>query len=220
MRNSRTACLFCVRVSLISVSTAAKPGVLMFGRSSLSVLEGSKMVRIPVIRVNGSYSKISVRYQSVEPETGPYSQIQGLLEFPDGVEMQEIEIPLLDDSIRGPDVSVRLMLVQPSKKTDIVGESCVLEILDDDMIPGYLELEKSMLSVVENVGSVRLNVMRLDGTDGQIRVKYRTVPDSAVPGSDFSTTVGELVFEEGEKAKTLTVDIVDDEIRNHRKSSR
>ncbi|GIX94935.1 adhesion G-protein coupled receptor V1 [Caerostris darwini] len=197
----------------VPLAACPKPGVLMFGRSSLSVLEGSKMVRIPVIRVNGSYSKISVRYQSVEPKTGPYSQIQGLLEFPDGVEMQEIEIPLLDDDIRGPDVSVRLMLVQPSKKTDIVGESCVLDILDDDMIPGYLELEKSMLSVPENVGSVRLNVLRLDGTDGQIRVKYQTVPDSAVSGSDFSTAVGELVFEEGEKAKTLTVDIVDDEIR-------
>ncbi|GBM76414.1 G-protein coupled receptor 98 [Araneus ventricosus] len=196
----------------IPLNQCPSPGVLSFERPTFSVLEGSGKAIITVVRVNGSYSPISCRYRVMD-SAGPYFGLVGELEFPDGVVSRTIEIPLQDNAVRDPDLTVRLELFEPSRKTGIVDGTFILTILDDDMTPGYLELEKTQFSVPENVGSVRVQVLRHEGSDGQLRVKYRTVPDSASSNVDFSPTTGELIFEEGETSKTVTVSIVDDEVR-------
>lgn len=78
------------------------------------------------------------------------------------------------------------------------------------MNPGRLVLESSTLEVVENVRTVNLNVVRVDGFDGQIRVHWRTVGKAAY----FESSSGELVFEEGEKKKSISIQIIDNEIRD------
>lgn len=78
------------------------------------------------------------------------------------------------------------------------------------MNPGKLVLESSTLEVLENVRTVKLTVVRIDGFDGQIRVHWRTVGKAAF----FESSFGELVFEEGEKKKDISIKIIDNEIRN------
>ncbi|GFS78829.1 g-protein coupled receptor 98 [Nephila pilipes] len=192
---------------------AASPGVLTFERPTITVLEGVGTAQIIVIRVNGSYSPISVRYRVVGVTTGPYAQVAGQLFFPDGVLKKVIEIPISDNNVRGPDIILNVELYEPSLKTDVMGGICALTIVDDDMIPGYLELESPQLRVPESAGSIQVKVMRREGRDGQIRIRYKTVSVTAQTNLDFSPIMGELIFENGEETKTLTVDIFDDTIR-------
>ncbi|GFY72371.1 adhesion G-protein coupled receptor V1, partial [Trichonephila inaurata madagascariensis] len=189
------------------------PGVLTFEHPTVRVLEGSVTARIPVIRVNGSYSPITVSYRVLGDAASPYAKVTGQLAFLDGVLKQEIDIPLIDDDVRGPDLNLKVELYGPSLKTDIVGGLCTLTIVDDDMIPGYLELENAQLSVPEDIGFLQVKVLRREGHDGQIRMRYKTTPVTAQPNSDFSPTTGELIFEEGEDMKILKVDILDDTLR-------
>ncbi|GFT26631.1 g-protein coupled receptor 98 [Trichonephila clavipes] len=81
------------------------------------------------------------------------------------------------------------------------------------VIPGYLELESAHLRVPEDVGSLLIKVLRREGHDGQIRMRYHTVPLTAQPDSDFIPIEGELVFDDGEGMKVLKVDILDDTLR-------
>ncbi|GFT26626.1 g-protein coupled receptor 98 [Trichonephila clavipes] len=122
----------CERLFSIAGNIATSPGVLTFQHPTVRVLEGSVTARIPVIRVNGSYSPITVNYRVLGDAASPYAKVTGQLAFLDGVLKQEIDIPLIDDDVRGPDLNLKVELYGPSLKTDIVGGLCTLTIVDDD----------------------------------------------------------------------------------------
>jgi solute carrier family 8 (sodium/calcium exchanger) len=70
-------------------------------------------------------------------------------------------------------------------------------------------------SVLESGGSVTMSVSRNDAS-GRCAISYKTVngPEGskgAKAGEDYKHTEGELIFEEGETEKTITVEIIDDE---------
>ncbi|GFT26651.1 calx-beta domain-containing protein [Trichonephila clavipes] len=79
--------------------------------------------------------------------------------------------------------------------------------------PGFLEFENAPMDVSENTGTVSVTVLRVDGSDGVLRAKYRTVPRSAKSGKDFTPIEGELIFKDGETRKKITVKIANDNIR-------
>ncbi|GFR09709.1 calx-beta domain-containing protein [Trichonephila clavata] len=81
------------------------------------------------------------------------------------------------------------------------------------VMPGIVEIEKPIYNVLENVGVVEIGVIRLDGTDGEIRVGYETQNQTARPEKDFKPVKGELIFGEGEIRKTILAPIVDDDER-------
>ncbi|GFT26635.1 g-protein coupled receptor 98 [Trichonephila clavipes] len=80
-------------------------------------------------------------------------------------------------------------------------------------MPGIVEIEKPVYYIPENVGVLEIGVIRLDGTDGEIMVRYATKNQTARSGKDFEPVQGELIFGEGEKRKTILVPIVDDDQR-------
>lgn len=78
------------------------------------------------------------------------------------------------------------------------------------MRPGYIELEETNITVRENYGTLEVSVVRVGGTDGVIRLKYKTSDGTATLQSDFESAIGDLVFEDGESKKIISVVIVND----------
>jgi len=86
-------------------------------------------------------------------------------------------------------------------------------ILDDDK-PGMLVFEEK--KAVRHPATERecvVVVNRVQGTDGRITVKYRTVPlgngdQQAKPNVDFEPVEGELEFLHQESKKTITIKIL------------
>ena len=64
--------------------------------------------------------------------------------------------------------------------------------------------------MIESSGKAVLRVERTGGARGRVSCSYRTQDDSAVAEADYVPKSGELVFEEGEALKEITIDIVDD----------
>ena len=76
------------------------------------------------------------------------------------------------------------------------------------MQPGTLKLSKNVLNVKESAGYANVVVNRT-GKDGRIRVKYRTVPITAVPGEDYYSQEGEFVWENGDgSSRTVRVKLI------------
>lgn len=55
-----------------------------------------------------------------------------------------------------------------------------------------------------------LTVVRNNGADGRITVKWRTTDITAVAGKDYEGGQGELIFAHGESTKDIEVKIIDD----------
>ena len=65
--------------------------------------------------------------------------------------------------------------------------------------PGCLQFEKRGYLVKESCGTAEIGVLRQNGADGNIAVKYRTIDKSAVSGKDYTgVTEGEVKFKHGE----------------------
>ena len=76
---------------------------------------------------------------------------------------------------------------------------------------GTLALSADSFSVAEDGGSVAITVNRSGGSDGPASVAYATKSISATGGEDYSTTIGTLVWNDGEDgAKVFDIPITDD----------
>lgn len=89
-------------------------------------------------------------------------------------------------------------------------------ILDDDK-PGMVVFkEKKTIKHPANEAECVVIVDRIQGTDGTIKVKYRTVqiddsPLTATPGKDYTPVEGELVFKHTECKKEIVIPILQHE---------
>ncbi len=89
-----------------------------------------------------------------------------------------------------------------------------LDLADNDDEP-ELELPGS-LTTPEEEATLEVPVNLSNTADRQIKMKWRTKPatgpgdPAATAGTDYQAGSGELVFEPGEKAKTVTIAILDD----------
>ena len=79
--------------------------------------------------------------------------------------------------------------------------------------PGYIEVESTTIEVYENIGTVNVTLIRLEGADGLIRIKYRTIDGTAQERIDYVPIAGEVVFNDGETRKTISLTVIDDDKR-------
>ncbi|XP_067838274.1 adhesion G-protein coupled receptor V1 [Heptranchias perlo] len=68
------------------------------------------------------------------------------------------------------------------------------------------------ITVKEEVGQLKLLVVRAQGLLGNIMVAYQTVPLTAASPSDYQDTAGTLDFKPGDQYKYIAVNITDDSI--------
>lgn len=76
-------------------------------------------------------------------------------------------------------------------------------------------MAETKVLVKESDGRVLIRVVRRDGSDGSISIKYRLEQGTALPSVDYIplSTEGLLVFPEGVTEQTIMVQLVDDRIR-------
>lgn len=99
---------------------------------------------------------------------------------------------------------------------DYFGEDWFGERIDMQLTetigPGVVFFARGGSIVGEKKGVVRLTLMRTEGTDGAVSVKYTTVDDSALAGTHYLPTAGTVTFGPGEILKIIEIPIVDDAV--------
>jgi autotransporter-associated beta strand protein len=92
------------------------------------------------------------------------------------------------------------------------GNDVVVEVVAST-IPlgaGTLSFDSAGVTVGEGAGTATLTVVRTMGDGGTVTADYAFNAGSALPGTDFVTAAGTLVFGDGETSKTIAVPILDD----------
>jgi len=83
-------------------------------------------------------------------------------------------------------------------------------ILDDDH-SGIFGFEDSEAEIVESVGTYELEVKRISGARGKVAIPFNTEDGTAKEGQHYEAQEGELLYENEETTKTISIAITDEE---------
>jgi hypothetical protein len=73
-----------------------------------------------------------------------------------------------------------------------------------------VQFTASSISVIEDVGTLSVTVVRTGGTAGNLSVDFATANGTAIAGQDYTAASGTLTFSGGETSKTIQIPITDD----------
>ena len=192
-----------------------------FGFSCLhySVSEAAGALRIKIINKNKEAGEICVRTVDGDAVAeDDYYPIDEPISFKKGVGEAEVSVRIIDDDGWEPDEDFYVEIYDPNTGSRLIGEDTRtrVTILDDDK-PGMLVFEeKQAIRHPANDKECVVVVNRIQGTDGPIKCRFKTVPlgigeQSAKPDVDFIPIEGELEFAHQESRKTINITILEKE---------
>lgn len=189
-----------------------------FGFSCLhySVSEGAGAIRIKVLNKTGKQGEVSVKSRDDTATGGEdYEVFDQVIAFKKDEKEQEIKIKIFDDDEWEPDEDFYVDLHDAQSGDKLIGgdTSTRVTIIDDDK-PGMIVFhEKRAIRQDANEKTCRIRVDRVQGSDGKISVKYKTIEldkseNTAIPGKDYEFVEGTLEFAHGEVEKEICVPII------------
>lgn len=189
-------------------------GFLFLGGFSYTPNESSGELILAVSRGSDAPGEVSVDY-SVEPVSATpdldYTAVRGTLIFAATTTSQLIQVPILNDSLKEPSESFRVVLSNPSNGVSLGSPSAAaVRILDND--PGFT-FGQITYSVSEMQKEVVLYVNRGPEPAGVVSVDYVVQSVSALPGLDYTAVNGTLIFRDGEFSTTIQVPLINDAIQ-------
>ncbi|NWX37327.1 GPR98 protein, partial [Notiomystis cincta] len=225
--------------AVLTVEASDEPhGVLNFASPSRVVLlpEENKTVQLFINREFGSLGAINVTYATVPGLVSLSNQTEGTLAEPgadyvavsDSVILEEgetsaaINITIVEDDV--PEVqefflvnltSVELIMNHSTSsppRLDVEGLASQIIIDANDGVSGVVEWESTNFEVNESHGNLTIMAIRNKGSYGNVSVFFYAQNLEAQLGLDFNVIPRTLFFADGERNKSVVVEICDDDI--------
>ena len=186
------------------------PGVFGFTSPTFSVNENAGKALITVIRTNGAYGNISLRYATTTSGSAVIGQdywpTNGTLFFADGVTNLTFAVPIINNTnIEPQDRIVALNLTYLS--SGIYGlTNASLYIIDDNYPIGYVNFTQSAYSTNESAGAIVLTLNRSGGSRGAISLLCSTTNSaSALPGVNYLSASTNFFWDSGDSSPRYVV---------------
>jgi hypothetical protein len=190
---------------------SAKPQI-EFAEPSSSAGEDKSRILIDVLLRNGlSQERYSVgcSVSSKSAERGSdYVLDSGTLTFEPGQERATVNLIVNSDNTAEADEIVELMLSDPTGGAELGGQVRYAHTIVGEL--PLAEFESPSVAVAEDGSDVHVNVTLSHPCDRRVIVGYELVDGSAKSGEDLRVPSGQLVFEPGQRSKSVTLDVVDD----------
>jgi len=190
--------------------------IIEFHASTAAVMESVGIYKINVIRHGRMDETVKVRLETIDGsavEEEDYKPLNETLTFEPNERTKEIGLEIVDDNQWEPDEEffVKLTLIPQESENIRLGRTSIMEItiLNDDE-PGTITFEKRGYLVKESCGEAEIAVLRQNGADGEISIKWRTIDKSAVSGKDYTGGEDMVEFKHGETNQVIKIPIIDD----------
>lgn len=196
-------------------SLGAGHSVFNFSTTSYSIFENEAKIEVPVIRSGDTSKPASVKFETSNgtAEAGKdYIYTCGKLDFVAGETRKDVVVPIIDDNEWEPDENFYIRLTAPGGDDVSLGHINVADvtIINDDK-PGDFGFERTTYSVKETDGHVEMKIVRTQGCDGTVRVKFKTYEGTAKAGISFEATEETFVFDHSEMQKFVKVPIINED---------
>ena len=173
------------------------------------VMVKKESVSIIIDRLYANINEVTIKWEvfnQMEICHGIVLKCHGTNIFKAGESSTKLEIPISNDKHSfGKSFEIKLILPKKAGDTVILGNlnKTLVKIINGN---GILQFEKLTYIGSETCGSVILSIGRLYGCEGEISVKWKTI--------GYTDQSGNLIFKHGETKKSITIDIIDDEVAN------
>nr|XP_045593303.1 sodium/calcium exchanger 1-like isoform X9 [Procambarus clarkii] len=211
---------------------------IFFDPGHYTVMENVGSFDVTVVREGGDLNTtVLVDYKTEDgtANAGPdYIGAEGTVTFLPGETLKTFKLEVIDDEVFEEDehfyVRLSNMRLGTPDGTSVIyalnGEAgqpkepikmelaapyvATIMILDDDH-GGIFNVSEKDVEIVETIGKYELRIVRWSGARGRVIVPYKTEDGTAKAGKDYETAEGELVFENNETEKTISIQIIEED---------
>jgi solute carrier family 8 (sodium/calcium exchanger) len=179
-------------------------------------LECAGALEVPVKISLPQDAKVEVRYYTQDGLAlagKRYEHVEGVMSFQPGETEKIISIPIMDNDVWEEQEDFSINLDNLNKQGEPANEylgygirSTKVVILNDDE-PGTLCFFVDEVKASRDASSIQVGVNRINGSTGRITCQYCTEDDTAVAGSNYTSTEGMLTFEEGVSKASIDIRI-------------
>jgi ELWxxDGT repeat protein len=192
------------------------PGTLAFASNSYSVNENG-IPSVTVTRTGGSSGMVTV---NIVPSDGTavtpsdYNSTPISVSFADGEISKTVDLTGLvtDDALYELAENLTLTLATPMGGATLgTQQTATLNIVDNDAVPGVIQLSSATYSVNEDGTPVTaiITLNRTGGSDGAVSVRV-DLSNGTATSSDYNSSPITVNFANGETSKTVTIPITND----------
>nr|WP_253257748.1 Calx-beta domain-containing protein [Microcystis aeruginosa] len=205
-----------VSVRVFVVSDGLSHGIIQFRNATYSINEnGTPATQVALDRTNGSDGEVSV---ILTPSNGSaiagddYTNTPITVTFANGETSKTVTIPINNDTVYEPTETVNLTLSSPTGGATLGTQTtAVLNIIDNDAVPGVLAFSQANYSINEDgTPVVAVTVNRTGGSDGSVSATISLTDGTATRPDDYINTSVTVDFANGETSKVVTIPIVND----------
>jgi uncharacterized repeat protein (TIGR01451 family)/uncharacterized delta-60 repeat protein len=189
---------------------------VFFTNANFGVLKSGTNVTISVARTNVDTGNISVNYYFTNA-TATYGQdfggaTNGILTFSNGISLQTIIVPILNNAQQTSDVmfQVGLSVNGASSNVQILSPSITTVTITND--GASFQWGAPAFSVGEGDGAAKITVERVGYTNSTVSVEFMTLDATASPVTNFTHTDTNLVFTNGQTIQTVSVPVFNNNI--------
>lgn len=179
-----------------------------------TVLENCGKFDVRIMRTGDLNAPVSVEYTTEDGTAqagSDYVAGKGKLNFRPGEKEKRITLEVIDDDVFEADEHFYIKLSNSEPAGSLISPTLATVIILDDDHGGFFRFEAQNHELVESVGQFELKVVRCSGARGRVLVPYRTEDGTAKAGKDYEHQEAQLVFENNETEKTISITIIEED---------
>lgn len=198
--------------TLITIQNEDIPGGVKFSMNSISVNENENSVPVNIIHYGNGITPHTIKIKAISD-----TAIAGL-DFEEfdieytlaGDEYaKSFELKIINNENVNLERTLKLVIESDYKATDY--QDIDIKIIDDE-VRGKVEFTQYSAEYEEDAGMVNIQIQRIDGSDGELAFTLKTLDETALSGTDFVKIDNEFKFSAGETTKTISLEIIDNQI--------
>ncbi|MBK7960417.1 MAG: hypothetical protein IPK04_03860 [Bdellovibrionales bacterium] len=142
----------------------------------------------------------------MEGPSGRFAPLPNQLIIPKGSMSVSFILQTVDDNIFQGDAVVELKIFSPGNNINVDSTPMVVSVTDNDAPPS---ISVSNISVQEGSGSATFAVLLSRPSLQESRISWSTLDGTAISGTNYTQTFGELVIPAGVTSSNISIPIID-----------
>ncbi len=201
--------------TLTIIDTVNAPGELSFASTNYTITEGGGVgytnIYVTIQRTFGSFGTVTVGYSTMDGTAtagSKYVATNGVVDFAGGEISKTISVPVINTSTAEGPETFSIYLFNPTGGATLAYPSnTVVTILNVNTGIAFASAANAFTEPVGTVnGTVLLDVVRFNNTNGTTTVNYTTTNGTAVsPLNYLGVTNGTLIFNPGDSVKSIAI---------------
>ncbi|NQY36323.1 MAG: hypothetical protein HRT37_15380 [Alteromonadaceae bacterium] len=187
--------------------------------SSASTVDEGGILEFTVTRTGGVGEVLihAVDKNETAKAGNDFVELNESLLFAEGDVEKKFSLKTVNDEIYEESETMTVSISSSSTSVEYLEQDVQISILDNDVYQpkaGGFSLFVVSKKVNEDIGSFTVGVNRVNGSDGELKVRIFTSDNGQVSGKDYKAIDQVLVFSDGETKKEVKVTVIDEQVND------